>query len=288
MRNWILYFLAVAISVVSVPFAAEKTVKTEIPALTLFSNGEITEISIEDFALRLLLEQEEHCKQAEALKALAVSARSIGAYLSVFGCKHSDFDICDDKNCCFALSDPLNADEKALERCKTALSETYGFILTSDALPAMALFTLCSGSGTWDCEEFSYLVNVAETERCPLHITEQIHSYADLAELMPEGTEIDDIKNDSVIIYENQKCAFGVLCGKYTETQNLISALGLKSPEFTIEFGENNIESISYGIGHGYGMSICGANKMAESQKQYTEILENYYPELILNKLYHN
>ena len=51
----------------------------------------------------------------------------------------------------------------------------------------------------------------------------------------------------------------------------------IPSPCFTIEEYEGQIRVISKGIGHGYGISIYGANIMAENGKTYDEIIKYYF-----------
>lgn len=54
-------------------------------------------------------------------------------------------------------------------------------------------------------------------------------------------------------------------------------AMELNSPCFSIEKFNEAIRIVVKGIGHGKGMSIYGAEKMAESGKLYKEILSHYY-----------
>lgn len=53
--------------------------------------------------------------------------------------------------------------------------------------------------------------------------------------------------------------------------------MDLSSPCFTIEKFNEAVRIVVKGIGHGKGLSIYGADKMAESGKLYKEILTHYY-----------
>lgn len=290
MKNWLLYFFAVMISVVSVPVAAEKVFPDKhAPAITVFLDGNITEMTCEEYAKRILLAEGNNCRTEEGRKALAVSARSIAYYLSVYGCKHEEFDACDNAQCCFALGDLRSAEEDILNQWDSALSETTGLVLTIDSFPAMALFTQCAGSGTGDCEEFPYLTAVAEENPCQIHIREAIHDYSALAAVLTREFDPESIRENSILVYgDNQKCLFGIIGGEYAESLSIKQTLGLDSGEFTLEFGENEIKSFCRGIGHGYGLSVCGGDNMADSGRNFEEILKNFYPDLILKKLYNN
>ena len=290
MKNWLLYFFAIIISVVLVPVAAEKVFPEEsAPKITVSLDGSVTEMTCEEYAKRILLAEGNNCRTEEGRKALAVSARSIAYYLSVYGCKHEEFDACDDPKCCFALGDPESAEEDILNQWESALTETEGLVLTIDSFPAMALFTQCAGSGTGDCEEFPYLTAVAEANQCQVHIREAVHDYSELSAVLTTESDSESIKEDSVLVYgDNQKCVFGIIGGEYTESYLLKQALGLNSAEFTLEFGENEIKSFCRGMGHGYGLSVCGGDNMADAGQNFEEILKNYYPNLILKKLNNN
>ncbi len=284
MKNWLIYFLCVAVGVVSVPIASDRMVEESLPMLTVSMENIVTEMDIEEFALRILIAEKP--SHPQTIRALAVAARSVGAYLSIFGCKHDEFDICDKGNCCFTLGDPQNCPEELLTKYKNALAETHGITLTIDGMPAMALFCLCAGSATGNCAEFTYLRSVAEEYPCREHIYETTLDYSALNAVC---NDIYAIKTNSVLVYEeNQKCDFAVIGGKYISGTELSEMLDTKSNEFTVTFGENVINIRSRGIGHGYGMSLCGAEKHAKNGKSYEEILKIYYPDLMLNKIYHN
>lgn len=284
MKSWLLYFFAVFIGVSVVPFAAASTqTEANLPTVSVFQNGGINELSCEDYALQVLLAAGKSVEESESLKALAVSSRSAALYLSLYGCKHEDFDVCADKNCCFPLSSPETADESYLEKCKAALRETYGLGLGIDGLPAMALFTLCAGSSTADCKEFTYLTAVAEASRCEIH-KEAISLTAE--ELKPE-IDLESVKNNSFLIYDDRgKCDFGVFGGKLLSGFEIADMLSLRSTEFTLSFTDNGIDAESFGIGNGYGLNLCGADIMAKNGKNYQEILSFYYPNLTTEKFY--
>lgn len=56
------------------------------------------------------------------------------------------------------------------------------------------------------------------------------------------------------------------------------TALGLRSPCFTVEYKENAFTFSVKGYGHNVGMSQAGAKYMASQGATYREILSHYYP----------
>ncbi len=281
MRNWLLYFFALMLCVIFLPIAAENTVASRrTSTLTVSQDGKITETDIEEYTLRVLLAEGETCESLEAKKALAVSVRSSAYYISLFGMKHEDFSVCDDHKCCMPLCDPDKAESGYLADCILAVESTRGIVLCDGETPAMALCTLCAGSGTRQCEEFPYLTAVAEPEPCEIHITEKEITFSSL----PFGEKVLD---ESCIVYgDNKKCEFGVFGGKLYSGNEISAFLGLGTTEFVLVSGENGIKAEFFGAGNGYGLSICGAERMAGENFGYEKILEYYFPKLTRKFIY--
>ena len=60
----------------------------------------------------------------------------------------------------------------------------------------------------------------------------------------------------------------------------------LNSPNFQVEESDGKIRVITKGIGHGFGLSMYGADLLAKNGKSYTEILQHYYSEVYLEPLW--
>ncbi len=280
MRNWILMFLALFVSILFIPLLANSASKeNESAKLTVFEEGEIFETDIEDYALRVLLGEGDVCESLESKKALAVSARTLGAYFSVFGCKHEDFSACADGSCCLTLGNPNDANEDFLEDCKTAVLETRGEILTLDNLPTLALFCFCSGSGTAQSDEFLYLTPTKRANKCEKHLFSQVFDKEGAFESVTD-------KNSFAVYTENEKCDFLILNGKKLSALDLITETGIHSTEFKIWIDDGKILAETSGVGHGFGLDLCGSEEMAKNGSNYKEILGFYYPKLVLNKIF--
>lgn len=286
MKGFMLYFLAIFILLSALPIAAKKSVASEeMPTITVDLGGETREITIEEYVLRVLAAENEKCENTETLKALSVAVRSCGMYFSLYGLKHESFHACGDGECCLPLGDPTKLNGETLTRCISAAEETEGQILTLDGLPAIALYTLCASNGTLQCEEFPYLTPVTESEKCETHKSERVYTLEELERVLPNN----DIYNDSCLVYdENGKCEFGVIGGKLISGSELAKSVNLPSVEFTLELTESEACFVSYGAGHGYGLALCAADKKADGLIDYKKILEIYYPNLEINKIYYN
>ena len=280
MKYLCIYVIVFCLLTVPLPFiAANSVAAAEMPVVAVFIDGEIKELPVEDYALMVLSAYGSYAHGLEAKKALAVAARSCGAYFSAYGCKHIDYDACADGNCCIALGRLEDADEDM----KTAVFETYGQVLTLESLPAMALFTVCASLGTRANVEFPYLTPVSESERCEEHKTEQSYTKEELLQLLPKNTE--SVENFAVYD-DNGNLEFGVFGGRMIEGDDFLRLIGAVSPEIIITPSAECISIVCYGIGHCYGLNLCGANRMERQGFDFKKILEIYYPKLKMNKIF--
>ncbi len=277
MKNLFLLYLAFALVVAAMPFVADATIdrSAELTLAVQFSNGNTEEISIEDYVLRALAAKEDEVTSLEAKKAFAVSVRSIGMYFATFGCKHTDFDCCDSGECCVALA----PSDKASEGTQNAVRETKGQYFEIDGAPAMALFTLCASSGTVQSDEFDYLTPIASGNRCEIHKVEKSFTAKEVLALFPEAEK--DLKFYAVY-GENNKLSFAIVNNKQIDGEVLATAFKLKSVEMTIQTLEDGICVASHGSGHGMGLDLCNAEKLARDGMYYQKILEIYFPKLNL------
>ncbi len=290
MKQWLLYFFAVVAITALVPVAANRACAPDSqPKLTLLSGSEVTEITAEEFALGLLLSEGEALASQEAKQAFAAVARSIACNIAYRGYRHADFCLCSDPACCPALADPESVSAEYLKECTLAVEATRGQALRFEGLPAATPFTYCAGSGTLAHSELAYLVSVAEPSPCTDHGTQLKISYARLKEAFPRLAELGNgqISENSVAVYDSMgKCSFCLLGGEYIGAADLKAALSLPSSQFSLAFGDGEISFECFGQGDCLGLSLCGAEKMAQDGKTAEEILAFYFPKLELSKIY--
>lgn len=283
MRYWALCFLVIFLSVLFVPLIAEKSVAGEnLPEIEVNLDGNIEKITIEEYVLRVLIAENSFCENAETKKALAVSARSCASYFSLYGCKHENFAACDDGDCCIELGSPEDVDENTLSELISVCEATNGEILTLDSMPAIALFSKCASKGTRFCENFPYLTPVGEDAPCEIHKTEvELQIDDGLASLLGDTNE-----HPPYLVYdENEKCVLAILGGNIIEGEELASRLTLPTTEFSLTIEETKLKTVCYGIGHGYGLNLCYADKYAKDGSDYQAILKRYFPELEIKKI---
>lgn len=279
MKRFGWFFVILSVLVTALPFAAAKSIGSGRVTVSVMISGEVLDMDIEEYTLRVLIAEGNGCESPEAKKALAVAVRSCGTYFALYRLKHENFDACSDKSCCLPLGDPKKANGSYLAALNDAVSSTKGEILTLEGLPAIALFTLCASEGTRFCAEFPYLSAVSNGKKCERHISE--------CEFAPEELGISESGDDFCIVYcENRKCEFAILENKKISADELIKKYSLPSYEFELEINENEAKFTCYGAGNGCGLDLCGADSTAQSGSDYKKILLTYYPNLELNKIY--
>ena len=74
------------------------------------------------------------------------------------------------------------------------------------------------------------------------------------------------------------------MCGTKVNVQEFINTLGISSPCFTYEIKGEAFVFTARGYGHMVGMSLYGANSMAENGSSCKEILDHYFKDCTLQE----
>ncbi len=263
MRNWLLCFFAFFAVACFLPFVAEISVGEEVFVVTV---GEL-EVELEEFVARVLASEGGSCESLEAKKALAVAIRSTARYASMYGLNHVGYDFCTDPKCCIALSER----EAVTALDSEAVELTRGEVLLYDSRPAVAFFTLCSGSGTSTRDGFPYITAVREEAPCEVHFVEKV--------IECNGFFRGDI--DSAVVYDDcGKCVFGVFSGRVVTASEIMEQGGLPSNELSVAYDGGRVRLTCRGVGNGLGLNLCNAEQMAKSGSDYKAILKKYFPNL--------
>ncbi len=156
------------------------------------------------------------------------------------------------------------------------------------------LFHAVSAGRTREGDEaHPYLASVAakEDESAGGYLTRQSMTREELKKRLEEGLnalgehpdlanlevdrileEIQIVKRDSAGYVES------VQVGEETYNGDAVRyALGAPSPAFSLEEDGDEVRCITYGRGHGYGLSQYGAGVLAENGSSAEEILKHYY-----------
>ena len=265
--------------------------------LVRWPEGSVERMDMDAYLTGVVLAEMPAYFEAEALKAQAIAARTYARKASVTGGKHGDRSICTDYTCCQAYQSPEDYLEKGgsredLEKIRSAVLDTSGYVLTYEGELIEAVYFSCSGGKTEDA------LAVWGTDYPYLRATdspgeENAACYSETKSFHPEAFQqalgVSLTGEPAQWMGNVTRTAGGgvdtmEIGGKKYTGVELRAALGLRSTSFTITVQDNLIQIVTYGYGHRVGMSQYGADAMAAAGSDFHEILSHYYPGTVLEK----
>ena len=299
MRNIIAAFMTAAL--LAMPVGQEEQACEsidEIVEVRLLEEGELIELSLRDYLVRVVLQEMPASFEAEALKAQAVAARTLTMQRIYGGSTHGNADLCGESSCCQCYMDEQEAIAAygdgcaaATEKVRQAVEETDGQVMTFDGELIEAAYFSSTGGST-ECAadvwggEVSYLqaVSSPEAERCS-EVTWSAEEFrAAFPELILEGEPM--LWFGKMEYTEGGAVAYMEIDGETFSGTEVRRRLGLRSARFSASTDEMDITFTVVGSGHGVGMSQYGANTMAQRGSSYREILSHYYSGAVLQECY--
>ena len=262
------------------------------------STGEVEILDLDEYLIGVVASEMPASFDIEALKAQAVVARTYTIYQIKNGSKHENADVCDSSLCCqawiskedrFARWEEENKNEY-WNKVVQSVNETKGKIIMYDGEPINALFHSNSGGQTelsinvWggDIPYFQSVETSGEDEYSS-YSSEVVLSKDTLIQKMLEkfsNFSIDFSKEDAIKILENtesgriKKIKIGNTEISGVDARKIFE---LKSTKFNVQIIGDDIKFITYGYGHGVGLSQCGSDVLAKNGKKYDEIIKYYY-----------
>ncbi len=233
----------------------------------------------------------------EAKRAQAVVARTYTLRTVMYKDKHPMQAICTDSACCQGYRDPQDyiaagGKQRYVDEAKQAVSDTADMVLTYQGALIDATYFSCSGGQTEDAlavwgSDIPYLQSVLSPGE------ENASHYSDEVCFTPQQLQ----EALGIVIYGSPEKWISNIAytrgggveimdvgGKLFSGTTLRSALGLRSTAFTVEFKDNLFIFTTKGFGHRVGMSQYGADAMAESGKEWPQILMHYYTGVTVEK----
>ena len=262
----------------------EKQVKETIEnVITLYrSNGEILNLTINEYLIGAVAGEMPASFNIEALKAQAVVSRT---YL-LKRIKNNNIIIDSTMQQVYKDNNELknmwkNDFDKYYSKIKKAVLDTdkiaiyyngdyidalyhstsNGYTLNSENVWSNAIPYLKSVENKWDLNASSYLKNTNK----------------DIAYVL-SLFGIDDINKIQIVSRDDTNHVKEIKVGdKIYKGTTFRSLLKLRSTDFDIMVNDNSVVFITRGFGHGVGMSQYGANGMANEGYNYIDILNHYY-----------
>lgn len=259
----------------------------------VLKDGNISEISAEDYIFGVVAAEMPALYHEEALKAQAVAAYTFACYRKANN-TNSNYDIAADPETaqCYITKEEAAArwGEKADEysaKIKNCVDAVKGEWLSFGGAPIFAAYHAISAGTTNVCSDvwgtdLDYLKSVDSSSDLLAdgYLSEVSFSSDELASKLNDISQssgeaqnyFSDIKTTDNG-YVKEIC----YCGKKTTGSDISKLLGLRSADFKISFSEGSFTFTVKGYGHGVGMSQWGANCMAKQGSSYKEILLHYY-----------
>ena len=292
----VLNFAAAALERPAAPEPEETLQPTEavetvaLPVLVRTLDGVTREMDMDTYITGVVLAEMPAYFEEEALKAQAVVARTYARKAYVYGGKHGDGSVCTRSSCCQAYKTEEayleeGGTQESVDKIRSAVVETSGYVLTYDGVLIEATYFSCSGGKTEDAEavwgaDFPYLqavVSPGEEEAAYYRDTVSFtaEQFENLMGLDLNGTPAGWFGE---VTYTDGGGVETLMIGgqAYKGTQ-LRSLLGLRSAAFEVSVEGQTITITTRGFGHRVGMSQYGADAMAVMGSTYEEILAHYY-----------
>ena len=276
-------------------FAEQK--KVNIPVLI---DGQIQQIDMETYVIRVVLAEMPASFDMEALKAQAVASRTYALRTCADGNKH-DGAVCTNYQCCQAYMTEeaylqRGWSNRYVQRVREAVYMTAGQVLTYEGEWIRATYFSCSGGCTeaavavWG-KEYPYLQSVKSPgEEETVYFTDTkcftLDEFQEAMGIALSGTA--DTWFGQITYTDGGGVETMVIGGIPYRGTTLRSLLGLRSTVFETIVTETEITFLTKGYGHRVGMSQYGAEAMAIDGYDFTEILRYYYRDIEIEDNYGN
>lgn len=313
MRIFFLWLMAAAVLILGVPFfingwlyrspapAPTENTTAAMPQIKLYcvAAERIVTLPLDEYVSGVVSAEMPAEFPLEALKAQAVAARTYAVkQMRCFGGEgvaNGDADISDSAAADQAwVSDSVLRERwgkdymKYQQKIRQAVLSTAGQVVCYDDKPISALFHAASAGRTASAEEvwgssgYPYLTSVAapEDKEDPRICRDKKLSWSEFMESLGEDAAPVSVPEDIIQILSYTKSgrvASLKAAGKVLSGSEARALWGLRSAHFTAAYADGFVHFITYGYGHGVGMSQYGAAALAEQGQNYREILAYFY-----------
>ena len=267
------------------PAVYEKTINLKL------KSGSVISIPLEEYVVGVVGSEMPAAFNVEALKAQAVAARTYALKKDAIG-KVLSATVSDQT---YKTIDELKSLWGAsfntyYNKVKSAVDLTKGEYMTYNGTYIDALYFSTSNGKTEDPKyvwgnDYPYIKTVDSS------VDKNVSSYKytktiSLSEFCSKlGVTVSN-NNDINILSRTSGDRINEINigGKIFTGVNVRTILALRSADFIIDISGNNVVIMTYGFGHGCGMSQYGANELAKQGYSYSQILHHYYTNIQIQK----
>ncbi|MTV49588.1 stage II sporulation protein D [Heliobacillus mobilis] len=306
-KPWKLYFIGTIITamllVLGIPLLILKNpqilfwnVPVEGPKIKLqLKDGKVYDIPMEEYLAGVLSGEMSPLDPPEALKAMAVAARSYAWYHALKG-----EPICTTVHCQVWLSSEEREQRWGQKtqlytwRIEQAVKATQGqFLLYHNQVIDATYHAACGGHTESAADVWGTDILYLQSVSCPEKpvVKEARFTPEELDAKFGTALATMSPKDRAKALQVADKTAGGraktIRIGRTDlEGTKFRSLLGLSSTDLQMEWDKDQLRIQTRGYGHAVGLCQTGDITMAEEGKNYEEILAHYYPETELKKMY--
>lgn len=264
------------VEVIKDDIGKEKENKQNIQMVSVMRNSGQIDLPLEEYLIGVVASEMPVTFELEALKAQAVAARTFASARGYSVDDTTASQVYKDND--QLRNQWLDQFDEYYGKVKQAVEETAGQILVYNDEPITAAFFSSCANATNNAQDYwqnevPYLQSVPspwDQESTDIVRSVDVDEYTLINVLGSSDITLLSLFDNG---YVKEVQAGGVV---YTGRQ-VREKLGLASSCFAIERISNGLRFITYGSGHGIGMSQHGAQGMALSGYTYDEILHHYY-----------
>ena len=252
----------------------------------------VVDLNLEDYVIGVVACEMPASFNIEALKAMAVSARTFALY-KIKTNKNYKLSTTTKDQCYITKSQMKknwgNNYKKNYKKIESAVNDTANMYMTYKDKIIISFYFSISNGYTENCEnvfsqKLDYLKSVDSS-------WDKEYSYKKKTVKFNEKDFLNrlGIKSDRVIKNKISRSKTGrinkiEINNKSFKGTVFRKLLGLRSTDFDIKIKDNFVYISTRGYGHGVGMSQYGANAMAKKGYKYDEILKYYYTGIKINE----
>ena len=248
-------------------------------------NNKKQELDLEDYVLGVVACEMPASFNMEALKAMAVAARTFALYKIETNKNYVLSTTTKDQ--CYQSIDKMkkkwgSSFNNNYNKIKTAVNETNNQYMTYKDKVIIAFYFSISNGKTENCEnvfsqKLDYLKSVDSSWDKDYSYKEKTNKFSEKEFLSKLGIKSNKVKSYKIIKDSSGRASKVIINNNEFKGTKFRQLLSLRSTDVTISVNNGQVSISTKGYGHGVGMSQYGANAMAKNGYKYDEILKHYY-----------
>ncbi len=269
-----------------------KPKKEEIKSVSVQFKDKVVDLNLEDYVIGVVSCEMPASFNIEALKAMAVAARTFALYKIETNSNYKLSTTTKDQ--CYITKSQMkekwgNNFDRNYEKIVNAVSDTTNEYMTYKDKIIISFYFSISNGYTENCEnvfsqKLDYLVSVDSSWDKDYSYKKKTITFKEKDFLNKLGINEDKIKDISVNRSNTGRINNIKINNKTFKGTKFRSLLSLRSTDVDIKINNEIVSITTKGYGHGVGMSQYGANAMAKEGYKYDEILKYYYKGIEINE----